>query len=105
MFQELPILAFRRSRNLHDLLGCKSIVDGKQQRLSKKKKNGFSTKCFSKSGILCCKQVLHTHSFKSSSVTQIFPMTLTVSVNYWYTLWNVESAVFSKLENQNLTLD
>ena len=69
VFQEPPILAFRRNRNLYDLLGCKNIVDGKLQRLSKKKKSGFSTKCFSKSENLCCKQVVHTQSFKSS-VTQ-----------------------------------
>ena len=52
VFQEPPILAFRRNRNLYDLLGCKNIVDGKLQRLPKKKKIGFSTKCFSKSGNL-----------------------------------------------------
>ena len=64
VFQEPPILAFRRNRNLYDLLGCKNIVDGKIQRFPKKKKVGFSTKCFSKSGNLCCKQVAHTQSFK-----------------------------------------
>ena len=68
-FQEPPILAFRRNRNLYDLLGCKNIVDGKLQRLSKKEKFGFSTKCFSKSGNLCSEQVAHTQSFKSR-VTQ-----------------------------------
>ena len=46
VFQEPPILAFRRNRNLNDLLGCKNIVDRKLQRLSKKKKIGFSIKCF-----------------------------------------------------------
>ena len=59
-FQEPPI---------YDLLGRKNIVDGKLKRLPKKKKIGFSTKCFSKLGNLCCKQVVHTQSFKSS-VTQ-----------------------------------
>ena len=68
-FKEPPILVFTRNTNLYDLLGCKNIVDGKLQRHSKKKKIGFSTKCFSKSGNLCCKQVVHTQSFKSS-VTQ-----------------------------------
>ena len=43
VFQEPPILAFRRNRNLYDLLACKNIVDGKLLRLSKKKKIGFST--------------------------------------------------------------
>ena len=69
VFQEPPILSFRRNKNLYDLLGWKNIVDGKLQRPSKKKKIGFSTKCFSKSENLCCKQVLHPQSFKSS-VTQ-----------------------------------
>ena len=80
VFQEPPILAFRRNRNLYDLLGCKNIVDGKLQELSKKNKIGFSTKCFSKSGNLCCKQVAHTQSFKNS-VTQKL-ITLTERVNY-----------------------
>ena len=69
VFQEPPILAFRRNRNLYDLLGCKNIVDGKLQRLSNNKKIGFPAKCFSKAGNLCCKHVLHTQSFKSG-VTQ-----------------------------------
>ena len=36
-----------------------------------------------------------------------FYMTLIVRVNYWYTLWNVGSAVSNTLGNQkqNLTLD
>ena len=41
LFQKPPILAFRRNRNLYDLLGCKNVVDGKVQRLSKKKKLDF----------------------------------------------------------------
>ena len=69
VFQKTPILAFRRNKNLDDLLGCKNIVDRKVQRLSKKKKIGFSTKCFSKLENLCCEEVVHTQSFKSS-VTQ-----------------------------------
>ena len=34
VFQEPPILDFRRNRNLYDLLGCKNIVDGKLKRLN-----------------------------------------------------------------------
>ena len=69
LFQEPPVLVFKRNRNVSDLLGCKNIVDRKLQRLFKKKKIGFSTMCFSKSENLRCKQVLHRHSVKSS-VTQ-----------------------------------
>ena len=58
VFQEAPISAIRRYRILQHLPGCKNIVDGKLQRQSKKKKIEFFTKYFSKSGNLCCKQVL-----------------------------------------------
>ena len=68
-FQEPRIFALRRNRNLFDLLGCKNIVDEKLPRLSKKKKIGFSTMCFSRLRNLCGKQVLHTQ-FSKISLTQ-----------------------------------
>ena len=37
VFQEQPISAFSRNRNLHDLLRCQNIVDRKLQSLSQKK--------------------------------------------------------------------
>ena len=83
VFQEPSILAFRRNRNLYDLPGCKNLIDGKLQRLSKKKKIGFSTVSQNR-GAYGVSYVVNTQSFKSS-VTQktyhIF-MTLTVRVNY-----------------------
>ena len=39
VFQEPPILAFRRNRNLYDPLEGKNFIDGKLQILSKKKNN------------------------------------------------------------------
>ena len=84
-----------------------SFVNGNYKKLSNMRKLGFSTKCFSKSGNLCCKQVLLPQSFKSSVTQKTFSMTLTVRVNYWYALWNVGSAVSNPLVNQkqNFTLD
>ena len=43
LFQKLLILAFRRNRNLSNLLGCENIVDRKLQRQFKRKKIGFFT--------------------------------------------------------------
>ena len=106
VFQEPPILAFRRNRALYDLLGCKNIVDGKLQRLSKKKKIELSTKCFSKSGNVCCKQVVHTQSFKSSATqkTYIFH---DINCKSKLLIYLMECTVSNTLENQkqNLTLD
>ena len=59
------------------------IVDRNYKKLSDMRKIGFCTKCFSKSGNLCCKQVLLIQSFKNSATQKnIFSMTLTVRVNY-----------------------
>ena len=56
IFQELPILTFRRNKNLnHDLMECKNIVNGKVQRLIKNSKNGFQRNIF-----------FHIQYFKSS---------------------------------------
>ena len=65
IFQQIPILAFRTNKNLHDLLESKNIVNNRVQKNSKSK-IGFSTKCFSKSGNLCCKQVVHSNNFTSN---------------------------------------
>ena len=51
--------------NLHNLLGCKNIVNNRVQKNSKNK-IGFSNKCFSKSGNLCCKHIVHSNSFTSN---------------------------------------
>ena len=34
IFQQIPILAFRRNKSLHDLLGCKNIVNNRVQKNS-----------------------------------------------------------------------
>ena len=52
LFQEAPIVTFRRNRNINGLLGWRNIVDGKLQRQSMRKEIRFSTKCFSKLGNL-----------------------------------------------------
>ena len=72
VFEGQPILAFRRNKNLYDLLECYNIEDRKLQRQSKKNTIGFSTTCFSKSGNMCCKHFLHMQSFKSSVTHQTF---------------------------------
>ena len=58
IFQQIPTLAFRRNKHLHDLPGCKNIVNNRLQKNSKNR-IGFFTKCFSKSGNLCCKKVVY----------------------------------------------
>ena len=68
----------------------------------KRKKNWMFHKVFLKIGETYALSKFYTQSFKSGATQKnnIFSMTLTVRVNYWYTLWNVEPAVSNPLENQ-----
>ena len=62
-FREKPVIAFRRNKNLRDILG--------QTHLSKKKKiipkkhsiDGSSYACLSRANNQCCKQVVSTNRF------------------------------------------
>ena len=48
IFQQIPVLAFRKNKSLYYRLGYKNFVNNSVQKNSKNK-IGFSTKCFSKS--------------------------------------------------------
>ena len=84
VFEEPHILAFKRNRNLYDLLGCKNIIDGKLLRLLKEKKNWMFHKVFLKIGETYALSKFYTQSFKSGAKQKNnrFSMTLTVRVNY-----------------------
>ena len=57
--QQILILAFTRNENIHDLLGCKNIVNNRVQKKSRNKISLF-IKCFSKPENLCYTQVVHS---------------------------------------------
>ena len=75
-------MACRSNKNLRDLLGCKNIVNNNLQKNSKNK-IGSSTKCFSKSGNLCCKQVVHSSSFTCN----ITKKTYSIFYNHFYSIF------------------
>ena len=73
IFKEKPIMAFRRSRNLRDIIGQINIIHGKVQR--KKyitSKKGWCSPCNSKSNNLCCKQIRNTNEFTSNVTKEKF---------------------------------
>ena len=63
-FQEKPLVAFRRNRNLQDLIGGNTILNNKVVRLNLSK--GSSSRCNRGYGSKCCKQVMQTTSFRST---------------------------------------
>ena len=100
VFQEPPIVTFRRNRNIYGLLGWRNIVDGKLQRQSMRKEIRFSTKCFSKLGNLL-KAMWHKKTYHMLHDLNCKSKLLI------YILWNLGSAVSHTLENvkHNLILD
>ena len=63
IFQNLPILAFRRNKSLRDMVGTKLIENGKVKRKCTNKIQDKCTPCLANNKTLCCKQVVHTTAF------------------------------------------
>ena len=72
IFQNPPILPFRRNKNLRDIIGTKLTENGKIKRKFTNKMQGKSTPCFANNRTLCCKKVVHTTTFKSDQTNRIF---------------------------------
>ena len=72
IFQNPPILAFRRNKNLRDIISIKLIENGKVKRKSTKSIQGKSTLCLANNRTLCCKQVANRTTFRSNQMNRIF---------------------------------
>ena len=58
-------MAYRRNRNLGDILGQKTLINSKVTRRDNSHKIGSCTPCSSGSGSKCCKHIRRTRKFKS----------------------------------------
>ena len=72
LFQEEPIMAFKRNRNLKELIRSNCIEHGKVKRAKNKFTIGKCSPCFSKTGNLCCSQLTSTMTFISQQTKREF---------------------------------
>ena len=72
IFQSPPILAFRRNKNLRDIIGIKLIENGRVKRKFTNKAQGKCTPCLANNRTLSCKQVVHTTTFRRNQTNRIF---------------------------------
>ena len=73
IFNEKPIIAFRRNKNLRDILGQKTITQGRVQRkVSIKETKGWCRPCNSRNFNQCCRQIRNTNTFKSTQTKEEF---------------------------------
>ena len=64
-FVETPMMAYRRNRNLGDILGQKTLLNNKVVRRNSSHQAGQCRPCLSKNGNQCCQQILRTSQFRS----------------------------------------
>ena len=72
VFENKPLLAFRKNKNLRQLIGGNTIEKNKKLLTTNKFTNGKCSPCFSNSRTLCCKQVIKTEHFKSNQTNRTF---------------------------------
>jgi len=70
-FKEKPIIAYRRNKNLRNLIGQTTIKHSKVER-KRNISNGRCKPCNSRPGNLCCKQIANTDTFQSNITKQNF---------------------------------
>ena len=66
IFAELLILAFKRNKNLRDIIGGNKVFDNKKILNVKKFNKGKCQPCFTRSVNLCCKQLKNCSTFQSA---------------------------------------
>ena len=80
LFQEHPITAFKRNKNLKAIIGSTHIENSKGKKFYIPSRRGKCTSCLSGTRTLCYKQVLTTNTFRQNKNLS-FSLTLTVKVN------------------------
>ena len=70
-FKEKPFIAYRRNRNLKDLIGQTTINKNNVQR-KKTNEKGKCRPCLTTTANLCCRQVLSTSTFKSQQTKRLY---------------------------------
>ena len=84
-------MAFRRNKNLGDMLGQKTIKNGKVIRKTNiKNRKGWCSPCNSRNFNLCCRQVRSTNKFKSNKTNEEFQIYHRVSCKSKFIIYLLE---------------
>ena len=71
-FEQEPIIAHGRNKNLGDLLGSKKILENKVVHKNNCKKQPLCRTCLTGRDNICCPQVLKTNIFKNYRTVKMF---------------------------------
>ena len=79
-FQNNPFVAFKRNKNLQEIIGGHTIKNGKVSKAHSKNRKGKSEPCNTSKPSLCCKQVIDASTFRSYQTQQLY--TIFHKLNY-----------------------
>ena len=90
IFQNPPILAFCQNKNLRDIIGTKLIENSKVKTKFTNKIQGKCTPCLANNRTLCCKQIVHTTTFRSNQTNRIFHIYHNLNCKSKYVIYLLE---------------
>ena len=91
LFQEQPITAFKRNKNLKEIIGGTLIENGKVKKFSISSRTGKFTPCLPGARTLCCNQVLTTNTFMSQQAKRKFNIFFNLNCKSEYVIYLMES--------------
>ena len=65
VFQDKPIITFKRNKNLKDMLGGAKLMNNRKV-VTKQAKKGHCGPCLTQIGNICCKHIISTNTFKNA---------------------------------------
>ena len=96
LFQDEPITAFKRNRNLKELIGSNSMENGKVKRAKNTFTIGKCSPCLSKTGNLCCSQLTLTIIFISQQTKRKFKIYHKINCKSEYVIYLTECTLCNK---------
>ena len=96
LFQEEPITAFTRNKNLKELIGSNCTKNIKVKRAKNTFSRGKLCPCLSKTGNLCCRQLTSTTTFTSQQTKRKFKIHHKVNCKSEYIIYLMECMLCNK---------
>ena len=72
VFVNKPTIAFKRNKNIQDLIGGHLIKNGEVAKKKLETRQGKSKTCNATRSALCCMQVVNTNTFRSNQTKRVF---------------------------------
>ena len=100
IFQNPPISAFRRIKNLREIIGTKLIENSKVKGKFTNKIQGKCTPSLANNRTLCYKQIIHTATFRSNQTNRIFHFYHNLNCKSKYVIYLRECTYIGKAETE-----